>query len=111
MSETPASASAVGRLPGPPAVRSSRRCVRDAPHGKIAGRDPGGAGPSRRVGPAPVAPAHFRRGERLLRQGLREPVIAAFWKAVEIDPESARASFHLGLAMRAAGPQVLDAPV
>ena len=58
-----------------------------------------------------AAPDRFRHGKRLLRQGLREPVIAAFWKAVEIDPESARASFHLGLAMRVAGPQVLDAPV
>ena len=50
-----------------------------------------------------AAPDHFQRGEQLLRQGLWEPAIEAFSKALEIDPESARASFHLGLALRAAG--------
>ena len=58
-----------------------------------------------------AAPDHIRRGERFLQQELREPVIAALSKAVEIDPESAHASFRLGLAMRAAVQRVLDNPV
>ena len=58
-----------------------------------------------------AAPDHIRRGERFLQQDLREPVIAALSKAVGIDPESARASFRLGLAIRAAVQRVLDNPV
>lgn len=72
-------------MPGLSASRSSRRCVRDAPHGEVAGE-------------TRAAPDRFRRGERLLRQGRREPAIAAFPKAVEIDSESARARYGLGLA-------------
>ena len=47
-----------------------------------------------------AAPDHFRRGERLLGQGLWEPAIEAFSKAVESDPESARARYGLGLALQ-----------
>ena len=50
-----------------------------------------------------AAPDQFQRGERLLRQGLWEPAIEAFSKALESVPDSARASFHLGLALRSAG--------
>ena len=47
-----------------------------------------------------AAPDHVRRGERLLREELWEPAVEAFSKAVEIDPQSARAHYGLGLALQ-----------